>query len=256
MEALTAASVAALTIYDMCKASTAGWSSPICGCCANRAASPGDYEAELDDLGRRSPGAAAGAARSRCRPSRCRSPTGSAAFSPRTSRRAGRSRPSRSRRWTAMRCAPRMSQTIPVELAHRRRDPGRRRVRRARSGPARRRASSPARRCPTGADTIVIQEDTERDGDRVEVREGAPRGRYVRRAGLDFAEGDVLLHAGRRLTPRDIGLAAAMNRPWLFVHRRPRVGDPVDRRRDRDARRPDRPAPDRQLERAGACRPL
>src|SRR5262249_11368566 len=68
---------------------------------------------------------------------------------------------------------------------------------------------------PDGADTIVIQEDTERRGDSVEVKEGAPRGRYVRRAGLDFAEGEVLLHAGRRLTPRDIGLAAAMNRPWL-----------------------------------------
>src|SRR5438067_3810806 len=77
---------------------------------------------------------------------------------------------------------------------------------------------------PAGADAIVIQEDTERDGDRVEVREGAPKGRYVRRAGLDFAEGDVLLEAGRRLTAWDIGLAAAMNRPWLFVHRRPRIG--------------------------------
>src|SRR5437660_4519204 len=76
---------------------------------------------------------------------------------------------------------------------------------------------------PDGADTIVIQEDTERQGDRVEIREGAARGRYVRRAGLDFAEGEVLLHAGTRLTPRHIGLAAAMNRPWLFVHRRPRV---------------------------------
>ena len=76
---------------------------------------------------------------------------------------------------------------------------------------------------PDGADAIVIQEDTERSGDRVEVREGAPRGRYVRPAGLDFAKGDVLLKAPRRLTPRDIGLAAAMNRPWLFVHRRPRV---------------------------------
>jgi molybdopterin molybdotransferase len=77
---------------------------------------------------------------------------------------------------------------------------------------------------PAGADAIVIQEDTVRDGDRVEIREGAAKGRYVRRAGLDFAEGEVLLRAGRRLTPRDIGLAAAMNRPWLFVHRRPRVG--------------------------------
>src|SRR3954470_21256684 len=76
---------------------------------------------------------------------------------------------------------------------------------------------------PDGADAIVIQEDTERSGDRVEIREGAPSGRYVRPAGLDFAEGDVLLKAPRRLTPRDVGLAAAMNRPWLFVHRRPRV---------------------------------
>src|SRR5262252_8080930 len=77
---------------------------------------------------------------------------------------------------------------------------------------------------PEGTDTIVIQEDTHRDGDRVRVLEGAPRGRYVRREGLDFPEGDILLKAGRRLTARDIGLLAAMNRPWLFVHRRPRIG--------------------------------
>ena len=77
---------------------------------------------------------------------------------------------------------------------------------------------------PAGTDTIVIQEDTEREGDRVRVLEGAARGRYVRREGLDFAEGDILLRAGKRLTARDIGLAAAMNRPWLFVHRKPRIG--------------------------------
>ena len=77
---------------------------------------------------------------------------------------------------------------------------------------------------PAGTDTIVIQEDTERNGDLVRVLEGAPRGHYVRREGLDFAEGDVLLRSGRRLTARDIGLLAAMNRPWLFVHRRPRIG--------------------------------
>jgi molybdopterin molybdotransferase len=77
---------------------------------------------------------------------------------------------------------------------------------------------------PAGTDTIVIQEDTERQGDRVRVLEGASRGRYVRREGLDFGEGEVLLRAGRQLTARDIGLLAAMNRPWLFVHRRPRIG--------------------------------
>jgi molybdopterin molybdotransferase len=77
---------------------------------------------------------------------------------------------------------------------------------------------------PAGTDTVVIQEDTERNGDRVRVLEQTRRGRYVRGEGLDFAEGEPLMSAGRRLTARDIGLAAAMNRPWLFVRRRPRIG--------------------------------
>ena len=76
---------------------------------------------------------------------------------------------------------------------------------------------------PEGADAIVIQEDAERDGARVTVREGAPKGRYVRPAGLDFRAGEVGLAAGRILGPRDLGLAAAMNVPWLAVRRRPRV---------------------------------
>ncbi len=76
---------------------------------------------------------------------------------------------------------------------------------------------------PAGADAIVIQEDCERSGDLVSVRETVASGAFVRPAGLDFAEGDVLLRAGRRLTSRDIGLAAAMNRPWLPARRRPRV---------------------------------
>lgn len=76
---------------------------------------------------------------------------------------------------------------------------------------------------PEGTDAIVIQEDTERQGDHVLVKEGAPAGRYVRPQGLDFSAGDILLRRGRVLTARDIGLAAAMNRPWLMVRRRPRV---------------------------------
>jgi molybdopterin molybdotransferase len=76
---------------------------------------------------------------------------------------------------------------------------------------------------PEGADTIVIQEDAESEGDRVLVREAGPRGSYVRPAGLDFKEGDLGLPAGKRLNARDIGLAASMNHPWLRVRRRPRV---------------------------------
>ncbi|MGH7055292.1 MAG: molybdopterin molybdotransferase MoeA, partial [Stellaceae bacterium] len=76
---------------------------------------------------------------------------------------------------------------------------------------------------PQGTDTVVIQEDATREGERVTIREGAARGRHVRREGLDFREGEILLKAGKRLTARDVGLLAAMNRPWLSVHRRPRV---------------------------------
>ena len=50
---------------------------------------------------------------------------------------------------------------------------------------------------PSGADAIVIQEDTERDGDRVRVLESIAAGTYVRPAGLDFAAGSVGLRAGR-----------------------------------------------------------
>lgn len=76
---------------------------------------------------------------------------------------------------------------------------------------------------PAGADAIVIQEDTDVSGDAVTMKSTAPKGRFVRAAGMDFAEGDVLLRAGQVLTARDLGLAASMNVPWLAVHRRPRV---------------------------------
>lgn len=76
---------------------------------------------------------------------------------------------------------------------------------------------------PDGADAIVIQENARAEGADVLVVESAAAGRHVRRAGLDFAAGEVKLAAGRTLTPRDIGLAAAMNVPWLTVRRRPRI---------------------------------
>jgi molybdopterin molybdotransferase len=76
---------------------------------------------------------------------------------------------------------------------------------------------------PAGADAIVIQEDADAAGDAVTVREAPRPGRWIRRAGMDFRRGDVMLKAGRRLTGRDIGLAAAMNVPWLAVRRQPRV---------------------------------
>jgi molybdopterin molybdotransferase len=76
---------------------------------------------------------------------------------------------------------------------------------------------------PMGADAIVIQEDTKADGDKITILEAPRAGRHIRKAGLDFNAGDTPFKAGRTLTTRDVALAAAMNLPWLSVHRRARV---------------------------------
>ena len=76
---------------------------------------------------------------------------------------------------------------------------------------------------PQGADTIVIQENVSADGDAITVRARACAGRYIRPAGLDFRAGEVGVAAGTRLDARAVGLAAAMNQPWLTVRRKPRI---------------------------------
>lgn len=76
---------------------------------------------------------------------------------------------------------------------------------------------------PGGVDTVVIQEDTTRDGEFVIVNEAIAEGKNIRPAGIDFREGDVLLPRGSRLNDRALALAASMNHPRLPVHRRPKV---------------------------------
>jgi molybdopterin molybdotransferase len=75
---------------------------------------------------------------------------------------------------------------------------------------------------PKGADTVVIQENTEAAPGVVAVKEAAPR-RHIRPRGQDFTKGEVLLRAGTRLGPRELMLAAAMNHAELPVRRKPKV---------------------------------
>ena len=64
---------------------------------------------------------------------------------------------------------------------------------------------------PDSADTVVIQEDTERDGNHVIVKEATAHGKNIRPAGVDFREGDILIRARSHLTDRHLSLAAGMN---------------------------------------------
>jgi molybdopterin molybdotransferase len=72
---------------------------------------------------------------------------------------------------------------------------------------------------PDGADRILIQEDADRDGDHITVRDQIDTQAYVRPAGLDFAAGTQM--PVRRLSPQDIALLAAFNLAELPVRKRP-----------------------------------
>lgn len=76
---------------------------------------------------------------------------------------------------------------------------------------------------PDGADAILIQENTERDGAFVTALETVEPGQYVRPAGLDFKSGDVLIEQGTLLDPRHVALAASMNHARVPVFARPKV---------------------------------
>jgi molybdopterin molybdotransferase len=76
---------------------------------------------------------------------------------------------------------------------------------------------------PDGADAVVIQEDAAQDGGVVIVNEAIAAGKNIRRAGIDYREGEVGLRRGSLLNDRALALAAGMNHPQLPVHRRPRV---------------------------------
>ena len=76
---------------------------------------------------------------------------------------------------------------------------------------------------PAGADAVVRQEDTRREGDVVLIVAPTAAGTHVRRRGEDVAAGTEVLRPGRRMTAADIAVAAAAGLGSIRVGRRPRV---------------------------------
>jgi molybdopterin molybdotransferase len=81
---------------------------------------------------------------------------------------------------------------------------------------------------PAGADAIAMQEDvqtvTGADGTVQASFSTCPvQGQWVRRAGEDVCRGAQVLHAGTRLGPAELGMAASLGLATLTVCRRPRV---------------------------------
>ncbi len=79
---------------------------------------------------------------------------------------------------------------------------------------------------PESADTIIIQENTEAVGGaqkRVRILQTEARGKFIRKQGLDFTNGETLLKSGTVLDPASLSLTAAMNHAIVPVVRKPIV---------------------------------
>ena len=76
---------------------------------------------------------------------------------------------------------------------------------------------------PPGADAVVRFEDTEREGDWVNILTEVPVGKNVRPAGEDVRKGELVLARGTVVRPQEVGMLAALGRREVSVIRRPRV---------------------------------
>lgn len=76
---------------------------------------------------------------------------------------------------------------------------------------------------PPGADAVVPQEDVVLQGDTVLLPKDVRLGQHIRRKSQDCAVGDLLLPAGRRLLPQDLGLLASQGIALVAVRPRLRV---------------------------------
>ena len=76
---------------------------------------------------------------------------------------------------------------------------------------------------PTGTAAVVMQEDVERLGDEIVLREAVEEGEFIRRAGSDLARGQTLFAPGARLTPARLALLASQGLGRVEVGRRARV---------------------------------
>ncbi len=76
---------------------------------------------------------------------------------------------------------------------------------------------------PPGADTVVMREKVETEGDTAIFQPGAQPGDNIRQAGEDLQQGSVAVAAGTRLGSPQLGVIASLGFPEVRVYRRPRV---------------------------------
>ena len=76
---------------------------------------------------------------------------------------------------------------------------------------------------PAGADTVVIQENTQQENGLVTLLQDVEKARHIRLSGLDFRDGECLLQTGHILDPASLSLAAASGHAQVQVYKRPQT---------------------------------
>jgi molybdopterin molybdotransferase len=76
---------------------------------------------------------------------------------------------------------------------------------------------------PEGADTVIMLEDTEKQGDTVICFRDPGKGAHIRRQAEDVAAGETILLAGDMVRPPEVGMLATMGHAYVHVYQRPVV---------------------------------
>ncbi len=76
---------------------------------------------------------------------------------------------------------------------------------------------------PEGADAVIRQEDTKKDGKTVIIYTSVKKGQNIRFAGEDVRKGELVVKKGNPLRPADIGMLAALGKAFVTVYQKPRV---------------------------------
>lgn len=76
---------------------------------------------------------------------------------------------------------------------------------------------------PQGADAVLMQEDTEKDGRYILAKDKAEPGENIRLAGEDVQAGDLVIPKGVTLQPAHVGMMAVVGRSQIYVSQRPHV---------------------------------
>ncbi len=76
---------------------------------------------------------------------------------------------------------------------------------------------------PEGTDAVVMREDIQVDGKEIIFKKPIGSGKNIRFVGEDFRKDEIVVSKGTTIGAAEIGMAAEINRSYLFVYRTPVV---------------------------------